>query len=231
MRFLALMKKELRECLPWILAAGIFLLVFGGFGLWTQTIAQYSGQRYRVFSPGSDIYGHELTEYPVSHSIGTLLFLTSIGLGIALGIRQFWVAGFIKTWGFTLHRSVSRGTVLLSKLAVTAVGFVVSTGIVWIALYLYTCRPGFFAVPPTIRTFLEGWIIIAAGFVVYLGTVLVGLSTTRWYTTKKFGLVFAIFVIVMTFWELRLGYAFAAMIAGAIILLLQITDTFLKREF
>ena len=39
MRFLALLKKELRECLPWTVLATAFLLIFGSLVLWDKVRA------------------------------------------------------------------------------------------------------------------------------------------------------------------------------------------------
>ena len=85
-------------------------------------------------------------------------------------------------------------------------------------------------IPPAFRNFIEGWIFIALGFVTYLGTALVGLSKARWYTTKIFGLGFATLVFFMIF-HWKLSWVFATLIIGAVILLSQITYTFLNREF
>ncbi len=190
-----------------------------------------AGWRYRNFSPGSHVNGYELTRNPTVEGAGEILFFTSLGLGLALGVRQFWVADFMKTWGFTLHRSVSRATVLWSKLAAAMVTFVVSLGVVWIALYLYACRPELFAIPPASRIFFEGWLFIASGFIVYLGTAMAGLSKAKWYTTKKVGLAFAVFVLAMSFSLWKPGHVIAVVIIGGVILLVQVIDTFLRREF
>jgi len=88
-----------------------------------------------------------------------------------------------------------------------------------------------FIAPPTVRVFIEGWIFILLGLVVYLGATLVGLSRTKWYTTKIFALAFAAFIILMVFVQCRLAWAFAVIIIGVVILLSQIFDTFLRREF
>ena len=231
MKFLALMRKELRESLPWMLLAAIFLLIFGSLALWSRTIPQNIAYRYPVFSPGSNINTYQLTKPSLLQPVGSLLFLTSIGLGLVLGGRQFWVAHFTKTWGFTLHRSVSRQTILGAKLAAAIVAFAVSLGTVWLALYWYASRPQLLTAPPTMRIFIEGWIYILLGFVVYLGTCLAGLSRAKWYTTKIFGLAFAVLILVTALVQWKLILAFAAIIAGILILLTQITDTFLNREF
>ena len=225
------MKKELRECLPWLLLAAIVFFVFGGLALWERTNMRTAGYRYHNFSPGSDVNSYQLTRHPALEPVGATLFFTSLGLGLALGVRQFWVADFIKTWGFMLHRSVSRAAVLWSKIAAAMVTFVVSVGTVWIALYLYACRPELFAIPPTFRVFIEGWLLVVLGFLVYLGTAIAGLSKAKWYTTKKVGLAFAVFILSMSFSQWHLGYVLAVVIIGGAILLVQVIDTFLRREF
>jgi hypothetical protein len=229
MRFSALLKKELRESFPWMLLAAVAFLTIGGFILYAE-IHYASHYRYRHLSPGILDY-YRLTGYPEINEMGILLVLSSIGLGLALGVRHFWMPHFTRTWQFLLHRSANRNTILTAKLTAAAIAFIISLGTVWIALYWYACREGTFAIPLTARTLIEGWFFIMLGLVVYLGTALAGLSTARWYTTKIFGLAFATIVIISTFAQWRLVSAFAVITVSVAILLLQIFDTFGKREF
>jgi hypothetical protein len=230
MRFLVLLKKELRECLPWVLLAAAFVLVFGFFSMINQRIDEYS---YKVFTPGSSIpfsYFEFIGSAPCD-TVGVFVFLASIGLGLALGIRQFWMAHFTRTWGFTLHRSASRAAILWAKLAAAAVSITFSLGLVWFYFYWYARRSEYSPLPPTIRVFIEGWIFIVFGLVVYLGTALSGLSRARWYTTKMLGLAFSVLIYVTILAEVKLTLAFLAVVVGVVILLSQIIDTFLSREF
>ena len=231
MRFLALLRKELWECLPWILLAAIVFFVMGGFFL--RAVAYQGGLNwyYSRLSPGSTVDTYRLTYRSPLQVTGMWLFCSSIGLGLVLGIRQFWIPHFTGTWPFLLHRSVNRKTILAVKLAAATIGFIISLGIVWVALYWYACRPELFMVPQPVRVFIEGWLFIILGLVVYLGAALSGLSTARWYTTKIFGLAFATIVISTTIVQWRLAWAFAVIIIGAAVLLSQIVDTFLSREF
>ena len=64
MRFLALLRKELRECLPWMLLAMVFFLVFGGLNIWSQMIQNHGINRYQVFSHGTDVALYEFTLDP-----------------------------------------------------------------------------------------------------------------------------------------------------------------------
>ncbi|MGB2807051.1 MAG: hypothetical protein WBC22_04900 [Sedimentisphaerales bacterium] len=231
MRFSALLRKELRESLPWMLLAAIIFLAIGGFILRAQVYYGQPNWYYSSLSPGTVVDTYQLTHPSPLQITGSWLLVTSIGLGLALGVRHFWIPLFTKTWSFLLHRSVSRQTILGAKLAAATVAFVVSLGAVWIGLYWYTRRSELFMVPPPGRIFIEGWLFIVLGLVAYLGAALTALSKARWYTTKIFGLAFATVVICMIFIQWRLSWAFAMVIIGIVVLLSQIIDAFLNREF
>ena len=230
MRFLALLRKELRECLPWMLLVAIAFFAVGGFLLRAE--AYYGGYRhYSRLSPGTVVDYYQLTYYQTLNLTGPWLFCLSIGLGLVLGVRHFWIPHFTRTWPFLLHRSVSSKSILAAKLTAGTIAFVISLGTVWVALYWYASRPEVFAIPPTVRVFIEGWIFIMLGLVAYLGTALSGLSTANWYTTKIFGLVLATVIIVTTLSQWTLAGIFTSIAVSVAILLSQIFDTFLRREF
>jgi hypothetical protein len=230
MRFSALLRKELRECLPWMLLAAIAFLALGGFFL--RAKAYYEGDRlYSRLSPGTIVDHYQLTFYPTLNFTGPWFFCLSIGLGLVLGIRQFWIPHFTRTWPFLLHRSISRKSILAAKLSAALIACVISMGSVWVGLYWYANRPEVFPIPQTVRVFIEGWIFIMLGLVVYLGTALSGLSTANWYTTKIFGLVFSTFIIVTTLSQWTLVGIFAVIAVSVAVLLVQIFDTFLRREY
>ena len=231
MRFSALLKKELRECLPWMLLAAIVFLALGSLFLRTQINYRTPSWHYSRLSPGAIVESHLFTYPSILGVTGPLLLLSSIGLGLALGIRQFWIPNITRTWQFLLHRSVSRKTILAAKLTAAMIAFIISLGPVWIGLYWYARRPEVFPIPQTPRIFIEGWIFIMLGLVTYLGTALSGLSQTKWYTTKIFGIVFAAIVIFTTFPQCSLVWIFTMIAVSAAILLSRIFDTFLRREF
>ena len=231
MRFVALLRKELWESLPWMILAAIILLGIGGFLLREQANHGQPNWSYSSLSPGTAVEPYQLIHYSYLKMTGSWLFITSIGLGLVLAVRHFWIPHFTRTWPFLLHRSVSRQMILGAKLTAATVAFVVSLGSVWVGLYWYACRPELFMVPPPGRIFIDGWLFIMLGLVAYLGAALVDLSTPRWYTTKIFGLAFATFVIFMIILQWQLIWAFAMVIIGVVVLLSQIIDTFLNREF
>jgi len=230
MKFSILLRKELRECLPWLLLAAIAFLAVGGFFLRAEAYYE-SDRHYSRLSAGTIVDHYRLTHYPILRATGPWFFFLSIGLGLVLGVRQFWIPHFTRTWPFLLHRSVSRKTILAVKLTAGTIAFVISLGTVWVALYWYANRPEVFPVPQTVRVFIEGWIFIMLGLVVYLGTALSALSTANWYTTKIFGLLLSTVIIVTTLSQWTLVGIFTAIAVSVAILLVQIFDTFLRREF
>jgi len=231
MRFRTLVRKEFRESLPWLLLAAIVFFGFGGFCLRAMAFTGSRNWYYSRFSSGSIVESYQLTHYSPLQMTGMWLFVTSIGLGLILGVRHFWMPYFTGTYPFLLHRSVDRKTILAAKLTAAAIAFVISLGVLWTVLYWYANRPELFTIPQTGRVFIEGWIFILLGLVAYLGTALSGLSTAKWYTTRVFGLAFAIVIITVIFSQWHLTWAFVVIAVGVFILLSQITGLFLNREF
>jgi hypothetical protein len=234
MRFLALLKKELREALPWLLLAAVALIFFGSISI--RTYSQYWRDSYEVWHQGPspqnpDLNIYQLREQPFLRDAATILFCTSIGLGIILAARQFLVPLFFKTWAFTIHRSISRTTLLMGKFTAAIITLILSCGIVWTLFWWYASRPGVLPMPPRTRTLVEGWLFVAAGLVVYFGTVLCALSTVRWYTTRIVGLAFATCILFFTLSQTSLALCIAMIAVGLVILVLQVVHTFLKREF
>jgi ABC-type transport system involved in multi-copper enzyme maturation permease subunit len=236
MKFVALLKKELRESLPFITVAAVLLFVFGYLILSEarayETSVSYHGA-YPHFKPASTIGSYDLRQrWSPIRDVGPLVFIFSIALGLAIGIRQFWVAFYSQTWDFEICRPAKRAVILAAKLTTAIIGFVASVGLVWTLTCWYASQQGiWFTPPPTGRIFIEGWFLIALGFVVYLGVALAGLSTRRWYTTKMFSLGFVLFVFIACFCDWRLWLILIFMIVGVLVLLLQTTEKFLNRQF
>ncbi len=231
MRFLALLKKELRESLPWILLAVVLLLTVGAYML---RIEAYYGRPTRYLSrlsPGVTLDPNTFAHYSVLQVSAVWLLVISIGLGLVLGARHFGIPFFTRTWPFLLHRSTGRMTILAAKLTAATIAIAVSLSTAWLILYLYACRPGLFTVPPYYTNLIDGWLFTVLGLVVYLGTALSALSTARWYTTKIFGLALVTIVIFATIVESSRPWAIAITIITAAILLSQIIHIFLTREF
>ena len=235
MRFLALLRKELRESLPWLLLAGLLLLAVGLLTL--RAGAHFSEGLYWQYrqgvSPGDTVNASRLLRRPWLQLPAAWLAFIAPGLGLVLGVRHFWMPLFTRTWSFLLHRSVPRLTILWAKLAAAIIALLVSVGAVWTGLYWYACRPDLFPVPESSQMLLNGWIYILMGLVVYLGTALSALSTARWYTSRIFGLAFAalaVFLILLQF-QWRPAWIVTLTALTLVILLTQTMAAFLSREF
>jgi hypothetical protein len=227
MKFLALLKKELRECLPWIILAALVILLWAGLLLQSLAYRQANDWANKTFESRLTIN----MAHPPLQDTGVILFMTSIGLGLVLGLQQYWLPGFRGIWPFLLHRSISRKTLLIAKIAAGAIAFIISCGLIWTLLYFYSSRPGIFETPPAFKFYLEGWLLIFLGFAVYLATALSGLSTARWYTTKIFPLAFAFFVLLAVMGQWQLFWVIVITVIGMLIILAQMFDNFLNREF
>lgn len=232
MKFLMLLRKELRESLPWLLLAAIVVFAISGL-----LLRELAGKDLRLTWGHSQLVADQtvspylLTQDSVLAGSAGLLFAVSIGLGLILGVRHFWMPHFTRTWPFLLHRSVSRMTVLASKLTAATIAFIVSLGTVWIALYWYACQPEIFLVPAPVKVLIDGWIYIVLGLLVYLATALTGLSRAKWYTTKIFGLAFATLVLFAAISQSRVLWVVTVIALGIVILLFQVIETFCKREY
>jgi hypothetical protein len=229
MRFFALLKKELRECLPWAVAAAALLLIFGTLSLWGDVRPDVK-YWYPVFVRYSEVPGYELRKYPLG-DVGSLVFISAVGLGLALSVRQFWVDDFTGTWGFTLHRSTRRTTILAAKICAALISLIVAIGPVWSYLYWRASLPDYFPVPPPERCFIQGWLICGTGLLFYLGAGLAGLSKAKWYTTKLMGLGFVLWMFITIDAQWKLWWGFGTLAIGAVILLYLMWETFLKRQF
>ena len=233
MRFLALLRKELRESLPWLLLAGLLMLAVSLLML--RAGARYSEGLYWQYrqgmSPGETVDAYRLLRRSWLQLPAIWLAFIAPGLGLVLGVRHFWMPLFTRTWSFLLHRSVPRLTVLWAKLTAAIVAFVVSVGLVWTGLYWYACRPDLFPVPESRQMLVNGWIYIAMGLVVYLGTALSALSTARWYTTRVFGLAFAMLAVFIILLQWHPAWIAVLTVLTLVILLTQTMAAFLSREF
>ena len=175
MKFLALLRKEFREVLPWLLLAAIAFGCMGGFVLESR-IRQFA--RYPAswhFGSGRDLSTSSMIVTSHLSQVGVILLMASAALGIALGARQYWLPGFTRTWAFELHRSTSRRTILLAKVVAAGFAMAVGLGLVWTLLFLYASRPGAMPYPPRLRHLAEGWVYVLLGLLVYFAVGVAGL--------------------------------------------------------
>ena len=232
MRFIALIKNQLQEILGGLILVAVIFTFLGGFILW-RGIRHPDPYRYWNYpSPGHTVSIYALLQRPNPlWGVSPALLGASGILGLLLGAQQFAEQEKRKTWAFTIHRSVSRSMILWAKFSAAVIAFILCIGAMWTLFYLYVSVPGVFPYPPAVRTFIEGWIFILLGLVVYLGVVLSEVSTKKKYTTKYFGGVFAGTILVLALVQLSLTLCFAVIAIALVIFVSDVIDTFLSREF
>jgi hypothetical protein len=226
MKFIALLKKEFRESLVFMVLAmmaftAITSLAIRDFGLRGGDDYQYyvRNSNYRLFHNS-----------PVNE-IGDMLMFASISMGLGLGVLHFWVPLLTRTWAFVVHRPTSKTAILSSKILCAALALVACLGVPWIWAHWYVNHVKTTGFPPNPQVLWEGWLFIGLGFAMYLGTALSAMSSARWYTTRFLGLISAIFVLCWMFYLSSISAAFSLLLVSTVILLSQLAVTFSRREF
>ena len=227
MRFLALIKKELRECTPWIILAALTILLWSGLILNEMAFRQATDWTTRTFTSNLSIS----TDASPLNDTAVIMFLVSVGFGLILGLQQYWLPGFRGIWPFLLHRSMPRFALLSAKIMLGVIVFLLSCGLAWTVLYFYSCRQGFLWIPPALKFFWEGWLLIFIGFIVYLAMALSGLSPARWFTSKILVLAFSAVILIAVLGQYNLVCIFVTLLAGMLIILIQLFHLFINKEF
>ncbi len=230
MRFVALITKELRESLPLVvLLAGIFGLV----GILIFWICAQHPDHYYYWNkePGEFIGFYEFIRAPEPLTgIGPLLLGISAVLGLGLAAQHFGEQDKLKTWAFTIHRSVTRSTILWAKFCTAVIAFVVSLGSIWSLFFFAASKQSVFFCSLKPRIFLEGWIFIILGLIMYFSTTLAVLSKKR-QRARGCGIGFALGLGALTLIQFSLFYSFVILVIGIVILLSQNISAFASREF
>lgn len=227
MKFHALLKKELRLCLPWLLLIAVAFGIIGAIMIKGMVLGQQHHINQDVYRDG---WNTSTPSSPIREFAPLTLF-AALALGIILGVVQFFLPELFGTWAFTIHRSVKPQLIIQSKLAAAMLTFFVSLGLLWTFFYSYAAVPGRFYIPIFFKTYLEGWVYILAGLIVYAGTALSSISTAHIYTTRLLGVATAAIIIFLMLWQASITGALITAAVGAFILITRIFDTFLTREF
>jgi hypothetical protein len=226
MKFLTLLKKELRDSLPWILLALVFLLIMGWIAISSQIPEQENWFNKKLQSDKIiEIFQPDIMRQATSEILNI-----SIALGLVLGIVQFWIPGFAGTWQYLIHRSVRRTTIISAKLA-SVIIIMSLLSLEWVLLAGYTHISKQIIIPADTGIVYLGIFYGYLGILVYLGTAICAITKTHWYTTRMFVLVFALFMILIIIYLSSFIQAFIAFIIVFIILTIQVYQAFIQREF
>lgn len=232
MRFIALVRREFQEALGALIVVTFLFVLISGVIVQRQIRYAQIHNRWMDQEPGESIYSRHLIGHPKPlGGVGPVLLLASIILGSGLAGQQFWEHEKRKTWAFMIHRSVRRRTILLAKFSAAALTLIVCLGLPWTLLYLLVSKPGLFLYPPPLRTLIEGWMLVILGMVLYFGTTAALVNTRKKYTTRFFAIAFAAGVCILPLIQTSLTVCFAIIAVALVILLSDIVDTFLNREF
>ena len=230
MRFLALLKKELREAVPWIILSLVILFAISWFIIRLVAFRHIPDYYYGMLPNGKVINQHMIFRTDVIQAPAVLMFFVSIGLGLVLSFRHFWMPGFTGTWQFLIHRSVTRPAIISAKLAAAAI-LMLCLSLAWLLVTAIASMPEGITIPPESGLIGMGIFYAYLGFIVYLGTALCAITKARWYTTKMFGLFFVFIMYIAILPQHSFAYAFLITVVFFAVLIVQIYEIFLQREF
>jgi hypothetical protein len=209
----ALVMKELRET-AWIALVGLLAHLAFVANCATCPIFPWSVNRYVDGIPFVD-----------SSFLSTFCFV-SIGLAVALGLRQTAFESRGGTWLFLLHRPVSMPRLLAAKLVVGG-GLYLICGLIAILSYAaWAAAPGNHASPFRWWMTADSWKALGLITIVYLAAFLSGIRPAHWFGTRLLPLaaggVLAALLVFPMFWPL-LGIVAFLLVAACLIGLIHFT--------
>ena len=209
----ALVLKELRET-AWIALVGLLAdLAF---------VANCAGYPIFPWSVNRYVDGIPFVD---SSFLSTFCFV-SIGLAVALGLRQTAVESGRGTWLFLLHRPVSMPRLLAAKLVVGG-GLYLICGLIAILSYAaWAAAPGNHASPFRWWMTADSWKAWGLITIIYLAAFLSGIRPAHWFGTRLLPLaaggVLAALLVFPMFWPL-LGIVAFVLVAACLIGLIHFT--------
>ncbi len=209
----ALVLKELRET-AWIALVGLLAHLAFVANCAGYPIFPWSVNRYVDGIPFVD-----------SSFLSTFCFV-SIGLAVALGLRQTAVESGRGTWLFLLHRPVSMPRLLAAKLVVGG-GLYLICGLIAILSYAaWAAAPGNHASPFRWWMTADSWKAWGLITIIYLAAFLSGIRPAHWFGTRLLPLaaggVLAVLLIFPLFWPLA-GTAVLLLVAACLVDLIHFT--------
>lgn len=229
MKFFTLLKKEITEAIPWIIIAIMSLYLYGWFFVRMKLYDMRQGG-YGILKNGEIINQYDILTNDILQGPAALMLFITIILGLVLAYIQFWMPGIRKTWQFMIHRSVSRSVIIASKLSVAAI-MVICMSLAWLLLTSVVGKSKSLIIPPEEGMIRLGVFYAFLGFIAYMSAALCALTNARWYTTKLFGLFFCFAIYIIIISQPTLYRASFIWILAFIVLIVQLYQIFLQREF
>jgi len=223
----ALVKKEIREHAVVCVAALALHSLLLGLVVLGQSGPDARGIAYllRNLLPG-------LGATPPLVDGGLLSMLTVVGglYGAALGLLQTLSESIRGTYPFLLHRPVSRSRVLLCKVAAALLLYLLAMLVPFAGFAWWASRPGAYAGPFEFEMTYSGVVSIGYGFLFYLGGLVTGLSSARWYATRAAGVVAPLCAAPLMS-ECSLPWAIVSLFLCALLMFWAALGTLEKRSF
>ena len=208
-----IIKKEVRENLPWAL-----------LGLAVLSLAYIGTLRSQDMGIGEYIpllRGSLLSATVAIYAI----------FGAALGLLQTVPEAMRGTYAALVHLPLSRGKILLGKALAGAGLYLAAGGIPLIAAVIWVAIPGHYAAPFVLEMAGAVTANLFCGLTFYCAGLLAGNHQGRWYATRGAGLVSALVVLfaihaVPLFW-----LAMVIIAAGTLVLYWAAYAQFNRRSF
>jgi hypothetical protein len=131
--------------------------------------------------------------------LGRKFATMSVVLAIGIGLLQTLGESVRGTYPFLLHRPMSRRRIIAVKLAVGAgLSFGISGGAI-LALGLWAATPGTHPSPFEWSMTAGVWRLWIVMPILYFGAFLTGIRPARWYASRLFPLIAAVFFCFLSF--------------------------------
>ncbi len=229
MKFFTLLKKDIKDAIPWILVSIISLYILCLFSV-RMRLYSMNQEGYGGFKNGEIVNQNYILREDVLQGSTVLMFFITILLGLALGFIHFWKPGIRKTWQFIIHRSTTRTAILLSKISVAAI-MVICMSLAWLLFVKIVSNFKSVIIPPEAGIVRLGVFYAFLSFIAYISIALCALTKARWYTTKLFSIIFGLVMYAIIISQAYFYRAVFIFVLAFVVLIIQLYQVFLQREF
>ncbi len=229
MKFLALFLNEIKESVFVVLILWIALIPLGWLIL-QENYYYFEGTQWGT-SDMMDEASIDISSDSLFEDTGMLLLFISVSLGVSFAIQHFCIPSYRKVWGFIIHRSVTKKTIIFMKLISAAFLLFLSIGGVWGTLFIIGSNPARYLMPPNLLIFIHGLFLISVGYVAYLCVGLSGISNAKWYETRSVWLLVGLLLIIIFSMRMTLMWGILFLIFFIFVLACELISVFCSRDF
>ncbi|MCL2641727.1 MAG: ABC transporter permease [Phycisphaerales bacterium] len=218
--WMMLVRKELRDSLPWALIGGLLMTI----GLAAAMMYESSG-----------LHNHASRNFGIMSDFSQVSTnVVSVLVGLALGFITFFRDLRPGTWAFLVHRPMSRQRIFAAKVAAGLGLYFAATLVPFLAVAWWSSLDGSLAFPFHWRMMLPGLADISLGVLYWFAGAAVAIREARWYATRLFPLVVAIWAhaigLIKGTWYPEFYQVMLIHSGGLLILLPTVYAAFLGRQ-